>query len=182
MEVNKTMDVSVNEKMMGNMTPEHRDVMDNLVALTRMQLKNSTCFSMREAKYEWQEDRDDKGNQLRREPDFSILCGGRKRKRLVYIDVPRFIAEILSDRTEDEDRTVKMELYLRVGVEEYWLIDPRIMSVERYILDDDASCFLLHDKVDLNTSKEIRENLAPLLFPRLTMSFDDIFMGVGIDQ
>lgn len=167
---------------MGNMTPEHRDVMDNLVALTRMQLKNSICFSMREAKYEWQEDKDDMGNQLRREPDFSILCGNRTRKRLVFTDVPRFIAEVLSDRTENEDRNEKMSLYLKVGVEEYWLIDPRIMSIERYILDDDASSFLLHDKVDLNSNESAKQNLAPLSFPRLKMPFDDVFMGVGADQ
>ena len=167
---------------MGNMTPEHRDVMDNLVALTRMQLKNSICFSMREAKYEWQEDKDDMGNQLRREPDFSILCGNRTRKRLVFTDVPRFIAEVLSDRTENEVRNEKMSLYLKVGVEEYWLIDPRIMSIERYILDDDASAFLLHDKIDLNSNESAKQNLDPLSFPRLKMPFDDVFMGVGADQ
>lgn len=169
-------------KMMGNMTPEHRDVMDNLVALTRMQLKNSLCFSMREAKYSWIEDKDADGNQIRREPDFSILCGIRKRKNLTYTDVPRFIAEVLSDSTEKEDRGEKMDLYLKVGVEEIWLIDPRILSVERYILDDEGSAFLLHDVIRKSTDVEIRRNLAPLLFPHLLIPFDDIFMGVGSDQ
>ena len=169
-------------KMMGNMTPEHRDVMDNLVALTRMQLKNSLCFSMREAKYSWLEDRNENGEQMRREPDFSILCGVRKRKNLTYTDVPRFIAEVLSDSTEKDDRGEKMNLYLKVGVEELWLVDPRILTVERYILDDDGKLFLLHDIVKRTDSEEKRKNLTPLLFPHLSIPFDEIFMGVGVDQ
>ena len=167
---------------MGNMTPEHREVMDNLVALTRMQLKNSLCFSMREAKYSWDEDRDENGNPNRREPDFSILCGVRKRKNLIYTDVPRFVAEVLSDSTEKEDRGSKMDLYLKIGVEEYWIIDPRTLVIERYFLDDDGTRFLLHDTIDRNTDEKKRQTLSPLLFPHLMIPFDDIFMGVGTDQ
>lgn len=170
------------KKMMGNMTPEHRDVMDNLVALTRMQLKNSLCFSMREAKYSWSEDRNENGEQIRREPDFSILCGVRKRKNLTYTDVPRFIAEVLSDSTEKDDRGDKMNLYLKVGVEEVWLVDPRVLTVERYILDDKGEHFLLHDIIRKTDDGEKRKNLTPLLFPHLLIPFDDIFMGVGADQ
>lgn len=92
---------------MGDMTPEHREVMDNLVALTRMQLKNSLCFSMREAKYSW-----------------------------------------------DEDRGSKMDLYLKTGVEEYWIIDPGTLVIERYFLDDDGTKFLLHDMIDRNTDEK----------------------------
>lgn len=169
-------------KMMGNMTPEHRDVMDNLVALTRMQLKNSLCFSMREAKYSWAEDKNKDGDQMRREPDFSILCGVRKRKNLTYTDVPRFIAEVLSDSTENDDRGDKMNLYLKVGVEEVWLVDPRILTIERYILDDEGKQFLLHDIIKRTDDEETRNNLTPLLFPHLSIPFDDIFMGVGNDQ
>ena len=102
---------------------------------------------MREAKYSWTEDKDEKGNQIHREPDFSILCGVRKRDNPIYTDVPRFIAEILSDSTEKDDRGEKMNLYLKVGVEEIWLIDPRIITIERYILDDDGKSFWLHDSI-----------------------------------
>lgn len=164
------------------MTPEHRDVMGNLVALTRMQLKNSLCFSMREAKYSWAEDKDENGEQIRREPDFSILCGVRKRKNLTYTDVPRFIAEVLSNTTEKDDRGEKMQLYLKVGVEEMWLIDPRLLTVEMYILDDNGEKFLLHDIVRKTDGQEKRDALHPLLFPNLSIPFDDIFMGVGADQ
>lgn len=170
------------EKMMGNMTPEHRDVMDNLVALTRMQLKNSLCFSMREAKYSWLGDVDENGEQMRREPDFSILCGVRKRKNLTYTDIPRFVAEVLSNSTEKEDRGEKMDLYLKIGVEEVWLVDPRALTVERYILDDKGERFLLHDIIKETDEKEKRDTLHPLLFPHLSIPFDDIFMGVGADQ
>lgn len=137
---------------------------------------------MREAKYSWEEDKDENGCQIRREPDFSILCGVRKRKNLAYTDVPRFIAEVLSNSTEKDDRGEKMDLYLKVGVEEVWLIDPRILVVERYILDDTGESFLLHDIIKRTDSDEIRDTLHPLLFPHLLIPFDDIFMGIGADQ
>ena len=31
-----------------------------------------------------------------------------------------------------------MNLDLKVGVEELWLVDPRVLTVERYILDDEG--------------------------------------------
>lgn len=91
------------EKGMGNMYPEHRDVMDNFIAMVRKSLKASLCMAMREAKYMWPEDVKD-GQQQYREPDISILCGNRSRKKLAYTDVPRFVAEVLSQSTEEMDR------------------------------------------------------------------------------
>lgn len=154
----------------------------NLDKLVRIQLIKCQFFSMREAKYSWTVDKDEKGNQIHREPDFSILCGVQKRDNSTYTDVPRFIAEILSDSTEKDDRGEKMNLYLKVGVEEIWLIDPRILTIERYILDDDGKSFLLHDIIKKTDDGKIRNNIRPLLFPQLLIPYDDIFMGVSVDQ
>ena len=58
--------------------------------------------------------------------------------------------------TESRDRGEKMEIYAKVGVQEYWLVDWRIPGgrVERYMLDDNGEKYLLHDIVE-GEDKEI---------------------------
>jgi len=50
--------------------------------------------------------------------------------------VPIFIAEILSPRTANYDRHRKRELYEKVGVREYLIVDARAKAVEQYVLGD----------------------------------------------
>jgi len=48
---------------------------------------------------------------------------------------PDRICEILSDGTEAHDRGRKMRVYRRAGVGHYWLVDPRIRTLEVYRLE-----------------------------------------------
>jgi Uma2 family endonuclease len=45
---------------------------------------------------------------------------------------PDLAVEVLSETTEKIDRTTMLKLYGRVGVQEYWIIDPRGPSAEIY--------------------------------------------------
>lgn len=158
---------------MSNMYPEHRFVMSNLEYIIKSFIKNVNCVVMREAKYDWE------GVDEKYEPDISLLCGLRKRKRLCYTDVPRFVAEVLSDSTEQDDRHKKMDVYAKIGVEEYWLIDWRVPKgkVERYLLDDSGERFLLHDVID-GTQQEA---IALILFPVVTFTMSQLMEHVGED-
>ena len=40
------------------------------------------------------------------------------------------VVEILSPTTEERDRGIKLQLYHRYGVQEYWLVDPDERTVE----------------------------------------------------
>jgi Uma2 family endonuclease len=51
---------------------------------------------------------------------------------------PDFIAEVLSESTEQRDRGVKFDDYADHGVAEYWIIDCDETSVEQYCLRDGA--------------------------------------------
>lgn len=50
---------------------------------------------------------------------------------------PDFIAEILSDSTEEIDRGIKFDDYAAHGVGEYWIIDSEQESIEQYGLSGD---------------------------------------------
>lgn len=48
--------------------------------------------------------------------------------------IPRFVMEVLSDSTEEYDRNEKMQIYCKVGVSEYWIVDWRKKQIEIYML------------------------------------------------
>ncbi|MGD0222780.1 MAG: Uma2 family endonuclease [Terriglobia bacterium] len=45
---------------------------------------------------------------------------------------PDLVVEVLSETTAEIDRTTKLKLYARYGVQEYWLIDPEACTAEVY--------------------------------------------------
>lgn len=49
---------------------------------------------------------------------------------------PDLIIEILSPGTFKTDRNVKMKLYRRFAVAEYWIVDPKNRAMEVYVLKD----------------------------------------------
>lgn len=50
--------------------------------------------------------------------------------------VPDLLVEILSPSTASNDATLKKQLYERVGVAEYWIVDPDNHTVEQLMLAD----------------------------------------------
>jgi Uma2 family endonuclease len=68
------------------------------------------------------------------EPD--ILYVSKERASVVteknVQGAPDLVVEVLSETTAEIDRTTKLKLYARHGVQEYWLIDPEACSAEIY--------------------------------------------------
>jgi Uma2 family endonuclease len=76
-----------------------------------------------------------------RGPDVFVALGTTRRERRAWVvweedgQVPDVIIELLSEKTEQVDRGVKMEVYARLGVGEYFLFDPFSEVLEGYELD-----------------------------------------------
>ena len=51
---------------------------------------------------------------------------------------PNLVIEILSPGTAQNDRTLKKQLYLKTGVPEYWIVDPKTKSIQQYVIENDA--------------------------------------------
>ena len=68
------------------------------------------------------------------EPD--ILYVSKERASVVteknVQGAPDLVVEVLSATTAEIDRTTKMKLYARYGVQEYWMIDPEECTAEIY--------------------------------------------------
>ena len=80
---------------------------------------------------------------------------------------PDLVMEIASPSTEQRDRNVKLELYARHGVAEYWLVDPIAETVETLRLEDRRFVATGHySRTDTFTT--------PLL-PGLTIDLTEVF-------
>ncbi|WP_026492874.1 Uma2 family endonuclease [Butyrivibrio sp. XPD2002] len=51
--------------------------------------------------------------------------------------VPLFVAEIATDSSRENDYTIKLETYKKIGVQEYWIVDMQNMVINRYLASED---------------------------------------------
>ena len=72
------------------------------------------------------------------EPDISVVCDRSKIDKQGCKGAPDLIVEVLSPSTQRHDRLVKLNLYQRAGVREYWIADPENETVQVMLLDGGA--------------------------------------------
>lgn len=70
------------------------------------------------------------------EPDLSIVCDKSKLDKHGCKGAPDLIVEVLSPSTQRHDRFVKLALYQRAGVREYWIVEPETQTVQVYTLEN----------------------------------------------
>lgn len=159
-------------KDMANTYIEHSIVINNFVTAIGNQLKSSLCRVFSDSvKYKWIEN-----NNKPVIPDVSINCDIKNRRSTNFLGVPRFIMEVLSDSTEEYDRNEKMELYKKVEVAEYWLVDWRKKQVEIYILSpDENSIDDAEYKLVSTITESNKEDLRIYMFPNVDIKFDQLF-------
>jgi Uma2 family endonuclease len=82
---------------------------------------------------------------------------------------PALVVEILSPSAANirRDRVVKLQLYAKHGVPEYWIIDPRNMILERYV-DQGSSLTLLE-------TLRYEDSLSSTALPGFSCQMSEIF-------
>lgn len=149
---------------------EHAIIINNFVSKVENQIKDNLCKVFGDsAQYQWREI----GNEIV-VPDASIMCNITDRNNVAFTGIPRFVMEVLSPSTEEEDRGKKMEIYRRVGVSEYWIVDWQIKKVEIYLFDGEADGTIkpyLYKTIEEQNKNELQI----VMFPYLKLSFDELF-------
>ena len=79
------------------------------------------------------------------EPDISVVCDRNKLDSHGCKGAPDMIIEILSPSSLRHDRLVKLNLYQRAGVREYWIVDPENKSVLVFLPDEGGFLRLYED-------------------------------------
>ena len=81
------------------------------------------------------------------EPDISIVCDSSRLDKHGCKGAPDMVVEILSPSTQRHDRLVKLGLYQRARVREYWIVNPEDQTVQVMLLDD-GGVLQLHEVYD----------------------------------
>lgn len=111
---------------MGRATVKHNWVISSLSDVLKQHI-DEHCNVFSEQSYKWAKD-----DAAYRIPDISVACNPTTSNGKDLDCIPWFIAEVLSDSTEKIDRDEKMNMYGKVGVQEYWIIDPEGEAIEQY--------------------------------------------------
>lgn len=84
------------------------------------------------------------------EPDISVVCDHDKLDKDGCKGAPDMIIEVLSPSTQRHDRLVKLGLYQRAGIREYWIVNPEDKTVQVFTLQND-----LLQLVEVYTAQDI---------------------------
>jgi Uma2 family endonuclease len=106
------------------------------------------------------------------EPDILYFSNERAASvltRLHATGAPNIVIEIASPGTRRRDDTIKKQLYERVGVSEYWTVDPEKDAIRIHRLEDGA----FGPPTEL--SRQAEDLLVTPLLPGLEISLAQIF-------
>ena len=70
------------------------------------------------------------------QPDLMIICDQSILTDACCKGVPDMVIEILSPSTANYDKNLKFKTYLRAGIREYWIVDPKEETLAVNILKD----------------------------------------------
>ncbi|OIJ17370.1 endonuclease [Anaerobacillus alkalilacustris] len=82
-------------------------------------------------------------------PDISIICDKKGFTETKYQGVPALIVEILSPSNQSHDLITKLNLYMKFGVSEYWIVNPMLESITVYVLNSEG----MYEQFDIKTGK-----------------------------
>ena len=102
------------------------------------------------------------------QPDLVVVCDPEKLGPEGCRGAPDLVVEILSPSNTAIEMNRKLELYMKAGVREYWIIDPEQKSVVIYRFNGDRNgIFNMRNNDTLKTD----------LFPGLEIPLETVFSG-----
>jgi len=84
------------------------------------------------------------------QPDLVVICDSSILSGTGCAGSPDMVVEILSPSTAAYDKSVKLNLYMRAGVREYWIVDSDAKLVHTHVLENGryfVTCYVGSDAV-----------------------------------
>ena len=105
------------------------------------------------------------------QPDLVVICDESKLRKTGYFGVPEIVIEITSPSTARTDRLIKFNKYEKVGVKEYWIVEPETKLVSVFVLLETRR----YGRPDIYTEdNEIKVSI----FPDLAVDLKLVFEGI----
>lgn len=104
------------------------------------------------------------------QPDIVVICDQENRDdRDRYRGVPVLVVEVLSPSTRSKDMVRKLDLYMRSGVKEYWIVDPSNEQVTVYQLEGNE----IVNSINYSTRSD--QEMKSFYFEGLSIAIGDLF-------
>ena len=103
------------------------------------------------------------------QPDIVVICDEEKvNADGRYEGTPALIVEVLSPTTKGKDLAIKLQLYMKSGVSEYWIVDPQGKSVIRYVFTPER---------DIDDTQVVKDGMIEsAMFDGLVIRLSEIFL------
>lgn len=103
------------------------------------------------------------------QPDILVICDKENISgKGKYKGVPSLVVEVLSNSTKGKDRVLKLNLYMKAGVNEYWMVDTKNKRLSIFVFSDKKL-----DAELIFTGDDVAESV---LFEGLSLNLSDIFI------
>lgn len=92
------------------------------------------------------------------EPDISVICDQNKLTDRGCTGAPDWIIEIVSPSNSSHDYIIKLNLYAKAGVREYWIVDPDKKRIFVYFLEKvrlEVETYTFHDIIKVNIYEDL---------------------------
>lgn len=105
------------------------------------------------------------------QPDLVVICDSDKVNDTgdKYMGTPTLIVEVLSPTTRGKDQATKLNLYMRSGVSEYWVVDFHKKIVSQYT-------FTAERDLDSMTTLQKNDTIVSAVFAGLEIKLAEIFV------
>ncbi len=85
-------------------------------------------------------------------PDVMVVCNPEGVQSNGVHTTPRFVAEVTSESTKKCDYNEKLDVYKKIGVEEYWIVDIQRKVIYKYLKEEDyiPQTFMYASKMEVS--------------------------------
>lgn len=120
-------------------TLHHQNIIGNLLFEFKTYFKDKTCkpfiapFDIILQK--------EKEETRRVQPDLFVLCDDFDISKNEFNGVPTLIVEVVSPSNASDDYIKKLNLYMKFGVKEYWIVSPKNKNVHIFAFDEETQTY-----------------------------------------
>jgi len=115
---------------------EHQRVLLNMGAEFRNYFRGKTCEAFISPLDLWLINKG-KALNVKVQPDLMVICDKAGLRENSYYGAPTLIIEIISHSNQTHDRVRKYSTYMEFGINEYWMVNPKLKTIEVYIFEED---------------------------------------------
>lgn len=102
------------------------------------------------------------------QPDILVICDSENvDEKGKYQGIPSLVVEILSPYTKSKDMAAKLELYMKGGVGEYWIVNPESGEAFVYTFKDKS--------IDIVRVYKEKDTIQSGFFEGLSVNLGDVF-------